>query len=128
MSRRKNKQSRKYIPMNEFRYNNSPLAEGHPHYVFGKTRNGKKYKSIGVTTSPKDKPTAYLLSKNPNPKDDSLSYVQNRVHTARVNFYGRVLKDWSFDKDDMPVVRHIIKGYKKNTNRRSKKKKHKKKK
>lgn len=63
MARRKNKQSRKYIPVSEFRYNNSPLAKGHPNYVFGKTRDGKKYKSFGITHSPDSRHIAYKLSK-----------------------------------------------------------------
>lgn len=109
--------------MNEFRYNNSPLANGHPHYVFGKTRDGKKYKSIGVTTHPKVGHRAYPLSKNPNPKDNTQSYVQDRVHTARVGYYSKTLRGWKFDKEDMSIVRHITKGYKKSTNRSSKKKK-----
>lgn len=123
MPRRKNKQSRKYIPMNEFRYNNSPLAKGHPNYVFGKTRDGKKYKSFGITHSPDSRHIAYKLSKNPNPNDKRTAYVQDRVQTARVDFYSKRLNGWRFDNADMPIVRHITKGYKKKTNRSSKKKK-----
>lgn len=123
MSRRKNKQSRKYIPVSEFRYNNSPLANGHPHYVFGITRNGRKFKSIGVTTHPKKGYRVYRLSTNPNSEDNkNISYVQDRVHTARKDYYEQPLPNWYFSKEDMSIIRHIIKKYKKNTNRHRKKK------
>ena len=33
---------------------------------------------------------------------------------------GKPLEDWEFAKEDMPVVRHAIKKYKKSTNRKPK--------
>lgn len=84
MARRKNKQSRKYIPMSEFRYNNSPLAKGHPNYVFGKTRDGKKYKSFGITHSPDSRYIAYKLSKNPNPNDKRRYLLNQTAHGAPI--------------------------------------------
>ena len=122
---RKKKQSRKYIPKNEFRYNKSYLAQGHPQYVFGETRSGK-YKSIGLTHSPDDEHTHYPLQHNPDPNDDTQAYLPKRVHTANPEYYSKPLQDWQFDKSDMPVVRHITKQYKKSTNRKPKKKPHKK--
>lgn len=116
---RKKKQSRKYIPRNEFRYNNSPLAEGHPHYVFGETRSGK-YKSLGLTTHPIKSIRHVELHKNPEPNNTDKSFLQLRIHTAKKKYYSAPLSDWTFAKEDMPVVRHTIKKYKKSTNRKSK--------
>ncbi len=117
---RKNKKTRKYKPRNEFRRNNSPVAMGHPQYVFGETKSGK-YKSIGLTTHPNAEHKHYPLSENPNPKDKDKSYIQERVHTAKKKFYSEPLDDWKFAKKDMAIVRHITKKYKKSTNRKAKK-------
>ena len=118
---RKKKQTRKYRPRNEFRRNDSPLAGGHPHFVFGETNSGK-LKSIGLTHNPDDEHRHYPLSKNPNPLDDKQSFLQDRVHTAKKKYYGESLPDWKFAKEDMSIVRHITKKYKKSTNRKPKKK------
>lgn len=116
---RKKKQSRKYMPKNEFRYNNNNIAMSHPHYVFGETRSGK-YKSLGLTTHPKKEVKHYELKKNPNPNDKRHSYLQYYVHTASPKYYGEVLEGWSFGKEDMPIVRKRIKDYKKSINRKPK--------
>ena len=121
---RKKKQSRKYIPRNEFRVNNSPLAEGHPHYVFGE-KNGK-YKSLGLTTNPVKGIRHVKLHKNPEPNNTDKSYLQMRVHTAKKGYYTDTLPDWTFSKEDMAIARHRTKEYKKSTNRKSKRKKNKK--
>ena len=115
---RKKKQSRKYKPRNEFRYNDSPLADGHPHYVFGEI-NGK-YKSLGLTRSPVEGIRHVPLTRNPNPDSKDKSYLQLRVHTAKKDYYDDPLKGWKFAKADMPVVRNTIKKYKKSTNRKPK--------
>ena len=112
------RKSRKYIPRNEFRYNNSPLASGHPHYVFGETKT--RYKSLGLTTHPKPDIAHYELSKNPDPFDTDKSYLQFEVHSASKKYYNAPLLGWKFSKKDMPVVRHTIKKYKKATNRKPK--------
>lgn len=118
---RKKKPSRKYKPRNEFRINDSPLAAGHPHYVFGE-KNGK-YKSLGLTTSPIKGVPHVKLSKNPEPHNTDNSYLQMRVHTAKKGYYTEPLKDWEFAKEDMAVVRHRTKQYKKSTNRKPKRRK-----
>ena len=117
MARRK-KQTRKYIPRNEFRFNNSPYAMGHPHYIFGE-KNGK-YKSLGLTTSPRSDVRSVELSKNPDPLSSDYSYLQlKRVHTAKKKYYGKsALSNWRFAPEDMAVVRHRIKEYKKSYNRK----------
>lgn len=114
----KKKQTRKYKPRNEFRRNGSPLAENHPHYIFGEI-NGK-YKSLGLTRNPVDGIRHIKLIKNPNSNSSDESYLQMRVHTAKKKYYGPLLKNWEFSQDDMPVVRNTIKKYKKSINRKPK--------
>lgn len=121
MARQKNKQTRKYKPRNEFRYNNGPIAQGHPQYVFGETKSGK-YKSLGLTKHPNDAHGNFPLSVNPNPKSDEQSFVQKRVHTGKKAYYAEPLENWKFAREDMPIIRHITKKYKKSTNRKAKKK------
>lgn len=113
---RKKKVSRKYEPRNEFRKNRSPLAKGHPHYVFGE-KNGK-YKSLGITHQPVKGIRSVKLSKNPDPLDVSDAYLQLRVHTTNKKYYGGVLPGWSFTSEDMAVVRNRTKKYKKAYNRK----------
>lgn len=116
----KKKPTRKYKPRNEFRYNNSNIASSHPHYIFGETANGN-FKSLGLTTHPKKHIRHYPLSRNPNPNDTEKSYLQWKVHTASPKYYSdKPLKGWKFAKNDMAIVRHRIKEYKKSTNRKPK--------
>lgn len=120
MTRKKNKQTRKYEPRDEFRMNRSPVVKGHPHYVFG-FKNGK-YKSLGITHSPRDDQRAVELIKNHNPKDSSKAYIQlKKIHTDKTDYYGEVLDGWSFSDEDKPIVRHRKKEYKKSYNRGHKK-------
>ena len=114
----KKKPTRKYKPRNEFRYNNSPRARGHPHYVFGETDT--HYKSLGLTTSPKEEYPYCPLIRNPEPNNYQPSFLQFEVHSAKKDYYGNILQSWAFSKDDLSVVRHTVKQYKKSTNRKSK--------
>ena len=66
---RKKKESRKYKPLNEFRFNHSQAANSHPHYIFGV--KGIKYKSLPLTTTRPGNVSYYTLEKNPNPNDNS---------------------------------------------------------
>ena len=117
---RKKKQTRKYKPRNEFRRNLSKSAQAHFNYVFGETET--HYKSLGLTTNPNDKFPLYELSKNPNPtpKNSKPSFLRLKVVSTNKKYLPTVEKDWAFAKEDMPVVRHIIKAYKKSTNRKPK--------
>lgn len=115
---RKRKESRKYKPMNEFRRNNSPLARGHFNFVFGETKD--HYKSLGLTSSPRENIKHVKLHKNPNPKSDSTSYLQLKVLSTQKRYFKEPEKGWAFAKEDMPVVRHTIKKYKKATNKKPK--------
>ena len=114
---RKKKQTRKYEPRNEFRINNSPHAGCHPQYVFGE-KNGK-YKSLGLTTSPRKDIKHVKLTKNPNPNDSRESYLQTKeVHTANKKYYSPILSGWMFALEDMGIIRHRTKKYKKSYNRK----------
>ena len=112
---RKKKESRKYKSLDEFRYNNSPLADGHLHHVFGE--KGNKYKSLGLTHS-KDNTAKKIKIDNPNPNDKEPSYLQLRVHTAKKKYYSDKVEGLQFTKEARGVVRHRIKQYKKSTNRK----------
>lgn len=114
----KKKPSRKYKLRNEFRRNNSPAARSHYNYVFGETET--HYKSLGLTTHPRDDIPHYRLKKNPEPHNNSPSYLQLKVLNTQKRYLPTVEKDWKFSKEDMPVVRHTIKQYKKSTNRKPK--------
>ena len=116
---RKKKQTKKYNPKNEFRYNTSPTAKSHPNYVFGETDT--KYKSLGLTTHPKDNIQHFPLKKNPNPNDERASYVKGKVMTSRKDYLEKKLEGWEFCNEDMSIIRHIIKDYKRKCRRLRKK-------
>ena len=79
---------------------------------------------MGLTTTYPANKRHYELHKNPNPKDNRTSYLLlDKPTTAGTKFYSEPLKGWSFAKEDMPIVRHRIKVYKKAYNRSSNKKK-----
>lgn len=117
---RKKKPTRKYKPKNEFRYNNSRSGKGHPNYVFGETEN--KYKSLGLTTHPKEKYHYIKLPDNPDKSDKRYSYVEVKPKTASKRYYSEPLNDFKFSKNDMSIIRQLIKRYKKSTNRHKKRK------
>lgn len=113
---RKKKPTRKFKPRNEFRKNHSPATIGHPNYIFGETKT--KYKSFGLTSSPREEERCIKLSKNPNPNNTNDSYLKLKVFTSKKSYVEDTpLEGWAFAKEDMPIVRHFIKKYKKSTNR-----------
>ena len=75
---------------------------------------------MGLTTHPREDIRHYPLHKNPNPKDDRKAYLQLKVLNTNKKYFKPPEKDWSFAKEDMPVVRHRIKEYKKSVNRQPK--------
>ena len=114
---RKSKGSRKYVPRDEFRMNDSPSVKGHPHYVFGETKNN--YKSFGLTHKPSNRYRSYEMERNPepNPKDSRPSYMQLKVVTTKKKYLSELLSGWGLSKNDRAVVRHETKRYKKSTNK-----------
>lgn len=117
---RKKKPTRKYKPKNEFRYNNSPSGAGHKNYVFGETQN--KYKSLSLTSHPKSDYPYIKLRSNPENGNSADSYVETHPKTAKKKYYSEPLKDYKFSDEDMSIIRHLIKKYKKSTNRHKKRK------
>ena len=115
MARRK-KETRKYNPLDEIRFNYSPSSAGHPDIVFGH-KNGK-YKSFGLTHTPKKDHKSTILLKNPNPEDDVPSYLQHKVKTTQGRYMSDPLSDWKVGKEDRYLVRHLTKRYKKNQNKK----------
>ena len=113
---RKKKETRKYEPRNEIRYNFSPSSSGHPDQVFG-YKNGR-YKSLGLTHVPKKQYKSTLLIRNPNPKDKSPAYLQHKVKTTQERYMSAPLKGWQIDKQDRYIVRRITKQYKKRQNKK----------
>lgn len=120
MARRKNKQTRKYKPRNEFRYNNSPSGGGHKNFIFGETQN--KYKSLSITSHPKSNYPYIKLCKNPQKGNNIDSYVETKPKTAKKSYYSKPLRGYEFSHEDRAIIRHLIKKYKKSTNRHKKKK------
>lgn len=118
---RKKKNTMKYRPKNEFRMNDSPIAKGHPAYIFGETET--KYKSFGLTSNPSDRERKIKLPDNPNPKDNRSSYIRIKPVTANKKYYSKNTLDWQFSKDDMSIVRSLRKDYKKRVKQRNIKKK-----
>lgn len=117
---RKKKPTRKYKPKNEFRYNNSPSGGGHKNYIFGETQN--KYKSLSLTSHPQSDYPYIKLRSNPEKGNSSDSYVEIHPKTAKKKYYSEPLKGYKFSDEDMSIIRHLIKKYKKSTNRHKKRK------
>lgn len=115
---KKKKETRKYTPKNEFRRNTSKSAVGHFDYVFGETPT--HYKSLGLTHTPDNKYPYYPLKENPNPTDSKQSFLRLNVRSTNKKYLPKKEENWKFSKEDMPVVRHTIKKYKKSTNRQPK--------
>lgn len=113
---RKKKDTRKYQPRNEIRYNYSPSSAGHPDQVFG-YKNGK-YKSLGLTHTPKKDKKSTLLNHNPDPNDKKPSYIQHKVKTTQERYMSDPIQNWSIHKDDRYIIRHITKQYKKHQNKK----------
>ena len=117
---RKKKQSRKFKPKNELRYNLSYTSNGHPEYIFGETNAGK-YKSLSITHKPSPRSKYYELTENPDPCDDRKAYLRNNVRTGSPKYYSKEpLDGWAFSKIDQAIVRHRIKEYKKGLNKKPK--------
>lgn len=112
---RKKKESRKYKPLDEFRYNRSPLAKGHLHYVFGE--KGDKYKSLGFTHS-EDNTVKKIRIDNPDPLDKEPSFLQLRIHTAKKSYYSDKLDGFRLTRETRGIIRHRVKRYKKSWNRK----------
>ena len=102
-----------YKNRNQFRYSKSEQAGYHPHYIFGEDENN--YISIGLTTHPSKKMKKNVAEiKSPNPNYNGRQYIQLKPFKMKKSAYKKKReKGWSFDKNDLPLIRHIKKRYKK---------------
>ena len=101
---------KKYIVRNQFRYSKSREAGYHPHYIFGE--KGDRYISLGMTTHP---PRGSKVSKikSPNPDYHGDQFVQHKIFTMKKTSFANKRKNgWSFHADDLPLIRHFKKKYK----------------
>ena len=62
------------------------------------------------------------LRSNPENGNSSDSYVETHPKTAKKKYYSEPLKDYKFSDEDMSIIRHLIKKYKKSTTRHKKRK------
>lgn len=101
---------KKYRPLNEFRYNKHTK---HMNYVFG--TNGKKNKSIGLTTEEKTFGLKNMpLKHNTKNGKNEQSYVRNGFITEKINMFSHKSNSYAFHKEDFPNVKAKIRNYKRN--------------
>ncbi len=96
----------KYIRKNEFRKNNSKEYKGHPAYIFAQV--GNEFIFVGITHADiTDGIRNIKLEKNPNPADNSPSYMRpfaNKKHKAN---FGKKQKGWSITERDKNKARKL---------------------
>jgi len=91
-----------------FRFGKKILNNGHPTYIYAKVDN--EYKFIGLTHAPVTKGIKNIkLDKNPNPKDEKISYARNRVFKASDDKFGNKLSHWEFCDSDKDKIKKIVK-------------------
>ena len=101
---------KRYVVRNQFRYSKSQEAGYHPHYIFGETSN--RYISLGLTTHPSKKMTVSKIN-SPNPNYNGDQYIQHKVfEMKKTAFKNKREKGWSFDQQDLPLIRHMKKSFK----------------
>lgn len=100
-----------YKNRNQFRYSKSKKSGYHPHYIFGEYQD--KYISIGLTTHPSKRMKVSEI-KSPNPDYNGRQYIQLKpFKMKKIAYKKKREKGWSFDKSDLPLIRHIKRQYKK---------------
>ena len=90
-----------------FRVNRSKEASVHPAYVIRK--NGGNYDYIGLTHSPvTDNKKNIRLRKNPNPKDNRISYMRPFFRSGPIKKFSRKrIRGWKFSKRDKKKIRRV---------------------
>ena len=80
---------------------------GHPQYIYAE--NGKQYKIVGITSSPRTNGVNNVpLKHNPEPKNTQNSYLRPIPDQADKGIFGERLKGWRFQGEDKNTVRIII--------------------
>ena len=90
-----------------FRVNRSKEASVHPAYAIRK--NGDNYDYIGLTHSPvTDNKKNIRLRKNPNPKDNRVSYMRPFFRSGPIKKFSRKrIRGWKFSKRDKKKIRRV---------------------
>lgn len=100
---------KKFKSKNEFRYN---YRHKHMTYVFGD--DGSKYKSVGITHSPKTFGKSNMpLESNPQKNKTEKAYIRNGIISDVYNYYDKKKKTFSFSKNDFRNVKAKVRNYKK---------------
>ena len=90
-----------------FRVNRSKEASVHPAYVIRK--KGDSYDYIELTHSPvTDNRRNIRLKKNPNPKDNRLSYIRPFFRSGLIRkFSKKKIRGWKFSRKDKRKIRIV---------------------
>lgn len=100
----KKKKSKK---MDDFRKLHDKDEKGHVQYVF--EREGKDFKSVGITHGKRTRGTANIpLKKNPDPKDPRKAYVRPKIVKKEAKKYGKPQTDMQFSGADRELVTGLI--------------------
>lgn len=97
----------KILERNEFRKNK---VSGHPAYIYAKV--GNKFIFLGITHSAIDSKTGKInirLDKNPNPKDNRISYIKSKSEMLKENKFAKPYNGWKFSDSDIRKVESIKK-------------------
>lgn len=90
------------------KFRNAKLT-GHPQYVYDE--DGRKYKVIGITSSPNTNGVPnILLDGNPEPNNKTKAYIRSKPDTVEKGVENVRLKGWHFKDSDKPKVQAVING------------------
>lgn len=82
---------------------------GHPQYVYDE--DGRKYKVVGITSSPNTNGIPnILLDGNPEPNNKEKAYIRPKPDTVEKGVENVRLKGWKFADSDKPKVQAVIDG------------------
>lgn len=80
---------------------------GHPQYVYDE--DGRQYKIIGVTKSPKtDGVWNIELDCNPEPNNSAKAYIRPKPDKVNKGVKNKRLKGWKFSETDKKKVQAVI--------------------
>ena len=98
-------QNKRFQP--HFRKFQNARFTGHPQYVYDE--EGRKYKVLGITSSPKTNGVLNIrLEKNPEPDNSNTDYVRPKPDKVDKGVKNSRLKGWKFSENDKKKVRTII--------------------
>lgn len=90
-----------------FRKFHEKKTTGHPQYVYDD--NGKEYKVVGITDSPKTNGSANIeLERNPEPGNSKKAYIRPNPDVVNKGVRNEKLKGWRFTENDKKKVATVI--------------------